>query len=589
MLALCAAGAALHAQQPPQPPPVFRSGASLVRVDVTVVNNHGDPVTSLTAADFEVEEDGVPQTVETFKLVSADGQASEGDDTSLAIRSAEHAAAEAARDEVRVFLIFWDDYHIDRMAPAIKGRAALEEFVRTAFAPTDLVALMDPLLPSDAIAFTRDRSELVQKIHKLEGRYGIYVPTRSAAEDAQLGTGQAARMRSEVTISALRGAAAQLGSLKEGRKAIVFVSEGLPALDRDGPTLIQELIQTANNNNTAIYTLDPRGLSGGVADVLWMLPASTGGQAFVNTNAPARALKQVVKDASAFYLLGYASTRAIADDGRFHSIKVHVKGQRLDVRARRGYWSPKPSETEKARAEAAVEAPKEISTALATVTAARSDRVLDVWAGVSPAAAGATVTVSWTPRTARANAVRGTVTVTDQNGGGSESVEAPLDAHRVTLAAGPGRHQLHIAARNAQDETIADETRAIDVPAFGDAMLTLGTPVVLCARNPVELRTIGEGRDLPPFAGRDFVRSDRLFVSVGVYGKSARSANVSARLVNRSGATLLPLMIARTAVEGRYAIVLPLSSVARGEYVIAITAEAGDDRAEALVPLRIVS
>src|SRR5205085_613518 len=98
----------------------------------------------LTADDFAVEEDGAPQTIQSFKFVSADGQPPSGDEDSLPIRSPEHAAAEAARDEVRVFVIFWDEYHIGRFAEAIKGRRALTTFVTTAFGPSDLVALMDP-------------------------------------------------------------------------------------------------------------------------------------------------------------------------------------------------------------------------------------------------------------------------------------------------------------------------------------------------------------------------------------------------------------------------------------------------------------
>ncbi len=131
---LLMAAVALAAQQPqPVQPPTFRAEANLVRVDVTVVDRHGEPVTTLAAADFAVEEDGVAQTVQSFKFVSADGHPPPGDDLSLAIRSPEHAAAEAARDEVRVFVIFWDEYHIDRFAEAIKGRKALSEFVSTAF------------------------------------------------------------------------------------------------------------------------------------------------------------------------------------------------------------------------------------------------------------------------------------------------------------------------------------------------------------------------------------------------------------------------------------------------------------------------
>ena len=125
------------ATQAPQPP-TFRAEASLVRVDVTVVDRHGEPVTTLTADDFAVQEDGVSQTVQSFKFVSADGQPPSGDDVSLAIRSPEHAAAEAARDDVRVFVIFWDEYHIGRFADAIKGRRALTDFVSSSFGAADL-------------------------------------------------------------------------------------------------------------------------------------------------------------------------------------------------------------------------------------------------------------------------------------------------------------------------------------------------------------------------------------------------------------------------------------------------------------------
>jgi hypothetical protein len=199
-LAHATAPAAQPPQPPPPQPPTFRTEANLVRVDVTVVDRHGEPVTTLSADDFAVEEDGAPQTVQSFKFVSADGQPPPGDDTSLAIRSPEHAAAEASRDEVRVFVIFWDEYHIGRFADAIRGRKALSDFVASGFGPTDLVALMDPLLPVDALRFTRDRTELANRIRKLEGRLGVYLPTRSAAEDEQQAHRDTARVRSEVTL-----------------------------------------------------------------------------------------------------------------------------------------------------------------------------------------------------------------------------------------------------------------------------------------------------------------------------------------------------------------------------------------------------
>jgi hypothetical protein len=116
--------------------------------------------------------------------------------------------------------------------------------------------------------------------------------------------------------------------------------------------------------------------------------------------------------------------------------------------------------------------------------------------------------------------------------------------------------------------------------------LTLGTPVVRRVRNVSELKALTDGAEAAPFAGREFTRTDRLFIHMAVYGASAANATVSARLLGRGGAALLPLAV--SAAGGTYHIDLPLSSVARGDYLIEIAATAGDDRTETLVPLRIL-
>ena len=68
---------AQQAAEQPQPPPGqprFRAGANLVRVDAYVTLD-GVAVKDLTAQDFEVLEDNVPQRVESFQLVQPRGQA----------------------------------------------------------------------------------------------------------------------------------------------------------------------------------------------------------------------------------------------------------------------------------------------------------------------------------------------------------------------------------------------------------------------------------------------------------------------------------------------------------------------------------
>ncbi len=69
-------------QSQPQPPPapsgadgqpIFRTGINFVRVDVIVTDKNGNPVGDLKPGDFELVEEGKPQTIETFKLISLDG------------------------------------------------------------------------------------------------------------------------------------------------------------------------------------------------------------------------------------------------------------------------------------------------------------------------------------------------------------------------------------------------------------------------------------------------------------------------------------------------------------------------------------
>src|SRR5262245_30844034 len=53
--------------------PVFRSGAQLTIVDVTVTDKSGRPIEGLTENDFTITEDGVPQTISLVAYQRVDG------------------------------------------------------------------------------------------------------------------------------------------------------------------------------------------------------------------------------------------------------------------------------------------------------------------------------------------------------------------------------------------------------------------------------------------------------------------------------------------------------------------------------------
>ena len=584
---LASAGMGVFAQDPPAPPQQapFRSGANVVRVDATVTDRAGEPVRSLTADDFEVLEDGVVKPITSFKLLEANGQPT--DDYSLPIRSAEHAAAEAARDDVRVFLIFWDEYHIGEFASSLRAREELKKFVLEAFGPTDLVAFMDPLTTLDGIRFTRDRRALAEHVHRLKGRRGVYIPPRSVLEETHLReTRDIEGIRSQITVGALRGALLHLGALREGRKTLILISESLGPLRDQTAKVMSDLMRTASDTNTAIVTVDPRGLQVGrgpgarPSDNLLALAYASGADPIV-TNDLAAPLRRIVRQASASYLLGYDGS-GLAMDGRFHQIKVRVKRGGLEVRARAGYWAPRASEIARARQTAAAAAlPPAVARAFQEMPAEVARRPVDVWVGVGPG----DVTVAWTPRAAFSSRTAASVDVEATTSGAAVHT-GDVPAHGVTFTAPAGELALTLTVRDVEGEIIDRQQRSVSVPLPSAAALALSTPIVFRARTPLELRSFEEAAP-PVHAGRDFERGDRLRVRVQLYGTDVAGAEVSARLLGARGASLAALPIAGTSTPGRYELDLAPSSISRGQFVIAIHARKGSERAEALVPFRV--
>ncbi|MGH9371968.1 MAG: VWA domain-containing protein [Vicinamibacterales bacterium] len=571
-------------------PPVFRTGTNLVRVDVSVMDKDGRPVRSLTADDFELRENGQLQAITSFKLVDATGQPT--DDLSLPIRSPEHAAAEAARDDVRVFLIFWDEYHIDQFGSAVRAREQLTRFVLESFGPTDLVGLMDQLTPVASLRFSRDRRALADQVHQLRGRRGVYVPARSAIEEAHLRNAQdVERIRSQVTASALKSAVMHLGMLRQGRKAVVFVSEGLGRLGQDGVRVVSDLIRTANDNNTAIYTVDPRGLQAGagsfvgMASLLAALADSTGAEPIVS-NDMTSALRKIVAHASAFYLLGY-SPKDGQLDGKFREIKVKVRQSGVEVRARNGYWAPRGSEVERARAIAAAAAlPSPVANAFRELTPDNSRRAADFWIGLSPQSETAVdVKVAWTPRPGPESRPSAAAVTIVAMRGEDRLFEGPVNDDGVSFKAAPGPLQVDFTIHDSAGEVIDREQREVEIPSPAKT-LGLATPVVSRARNAAELRALAAEPVPIPYAGREFSRTDRVLVRVFPYGSASANASVTAQLLGRRGDTLAELPIRRS-TKGGYQLDLPLTNLAAGEFVVAISARTTEDSVETYLPIRV--
>jgi VWFA-related protein len=603
-LAVCGVALAATTQQPPpqeepqQPqPPIFRANVELVRVDVSVMSRDGKAVEDLTAEDFEIEEDGLPQTVETVQFVRLSGQLPSERRESIDIRSLDHGRREAARDDVRVFVIFLDDYHVDKTPQInIPVRRALEEFVKQ-LGPYDVVAVMEPLTPLSHVEFTRNREEVLAQMQAFEGRRGEVFPVRSAAEEAQLSARNLSEVRASVTLDALNAIVTHLGGLREGRKSVLFVSQGPPVgLSNASPNFsrLQEVLRNANRGNVTINVLDPRPLGMGRFGsdyIARMLADTTGGRAIVNTNNPTKQLSQIIEDASAYYLLGYTPTRADMNDGKFHKISVNLKRRGLDLVARQGYWAPSAEEMRPRMVEPR---PTEVTNALSDLIKPVDGRDVDVWVGAARGAGGSTrLLVTWDPtnRYRNANPASAEVELLDEGGkpvGAPQTIAVKGDTGTsgvATIEAEPGSQTLRLTIKSATGEVIDQWRERVQVPSLSGE-LALATLRFYRARTPFELRALEADPSPTPVASRAFRTTDRVLVEAEVY-TAAAGVELTAELLNQEGKPLVTLPVPSVA-DGKARITLPLSSLARSTYVLRIHAKAGDLETRQLAPFRVV-
>jgi VWFA-related protein len=609
LLAVLVVSATLTAQQPPpqqapsaqSPPadpqaqqaasqpeqPIFRAGAELVRVDVGVTGRNDEPVLNLQASDFVVTEDDIPQTVETVQFIRLDGHRQVDNGESLEIRGMSQALVEAAKDDVRLFAIFLDDYHIDRHPTiTIPLRRALESFVEQ-LQPTDLVVLMDPLTTLDSLRYTRDKQQLLERIQKFEGRRGELFPVRSAVEEAQMTQRNIWELRAGVSLSALEAIITHFGGLREGRKSVLFVSQG-PPVGMPGSVnypRLEAALQAANRGNVTVHVLDPRPLGSapfGGAEALRRLSSETGGRAIINTNSPELGLKDVMADASAYYLIGYAPTRQLSD-GKFHRINVRVKRSGVRVSARRGYWAPTEAET---NPEPAPPPDPNLTGALRELVAPGGPdrRLVDLWVGTEPGDYGlSTVFVSWETGSRTAD-TPATVEVEPVTRTGASLYPAqtirtgPKDGGMPTVASfhlKPGPSALKVTIRTDGGAVLDRWTQSLVVPDYASASLKIGTPRVFRTRSLAETRAFDADPEPTPTASRRFRRTDRLVIDVP-YLADVGEPSVEAKLTNREGKVLAPLTLGK-GPERVVRVVLPLASLAPSTYTVRVEVHAGSN------------
>ena len=216
-----------------QPRPIFRAGANLVRVDVYPTRD-GKPVTDLTAADFEVFEDGTPQAIDAFEHVvvrPAGPQAVRREPNTI-----EQSRQLAANPRNRVFVLFLDVPHVT-IHGAWTVREPIIRMLDRVLGEDDLVGIMTPAMAASDVVLARKTDVLAGGLrdrwpwgerHTLQRseRERLYESCYPWAETKGLVDQLIARRRERMTLEALDELVQFLGGIRDDRKAILTLTEG---------------------------------------------------------------------------------------------------------------------------------------------------------------------------------------------------------------------------------------------------------------------------------------------------------------------------------------------------------------------------
>jgi len=339
--ALCAAAAVVGAQDAQQPTPTFRSEASYVQLPVRVLDARGEFVSGLTQSDFQLLEDGRPQTITAFSAVSI--PILPGDpapDVPLAAVDPV-ASNDATQVDGRVYLFVLDN-RAGSDSATLKVRQVVRGFISDRLSANDLAAVT-MTGAGRGQTFTRNRRLLRDAVDRF-------------ISDPQPESGV------HGVLNVIANTAEWMGSIQGRRKALVLVTPGqICALsDPECNEGLRHALRMAVQSDVSIYTVDPRGLvatqgapaeesdrpaafspaiTSGPLDGARYLADASGGFAIANTNNLSAGFERIVRENSSYYLLGYYSTNPIAD-GRMRKNGVTVARRGLQVVHRGGYVAP---------------------------------------------------------------------------------------------------------------------------------------------------------------------------------------------------------------------------------------------------------
>lgn len=591
----------------------FRTGVEAVVLDVSVLGRDGMPIRDLTAKDFTVLEDGIPQMVTLFTALDLpDVERS----VPAAFRNVPHdVRSNQEATEGAIVVVVLDDA-VTSTVKLVSGRRYAHE-VLDYLRPGDIAAVVYIVNKRAGQEFTRDRSRLAAAVDRW----------RMGGSD-----GAIAALAPRMVSDTLRVVVEGLADVPQKRKAIVFVSSGVQFDFAKGGTpegtdwqmileahaagtdmhYILDFFDVARRANVNVYCLDPTGLAGLDKDLgrefLQAVSLNTGGFTIAQTNDPRPGIEQIYRENASYYILGYTPSNE-RRDGRYRRIEVKVSRPGVTVRTRQGYFEPRSvkaasEKPEPERLETATSGffPRTAlpmqATAAPFALAGRSNAAVLFVLGIGPFEADATTGGPGSDEgidvLLSAYNMLGNLRASERfqaqpaEQPNAENGRAREVVSRLILPAG----QYHVRAAASVGGRTGSVYYDVEVPNFGKASLALSGLLLGRGTGTTSFPAAdGTNVTLPiaPTVQREFKRSDVVtaFVRVHQGGRSApASVVVSTRIEDERGNTAFA--IDRQLNASRFAasreadcrVELPLGRLAAGQYLLTIKATSGKRTAE---------
>jgi VWFA-related protein len=624
----------------------FRTGAHYVRVDAYPTRD-GRPIIGLTADDFELLEDGRPQTIDRVEFIDHPAWTPLGERRDP---NSQRDGFRLAQDpNYRVFVLYLDAFHVD-FSNSVRTKVPITELLNRMMGPQDLFGVLTPAQTVRDLLLGQLTLSIQEQLEQLPfwGIQGRYEPQPGEAELEFVFPADGPRLvalrRLDKVYSDLEELVATLGNLRDERKNVIFFSDSLVSppsrfrdiavdpnrrgrgnppgigvddtgtltmgsrnaadpdrlrleaersrlLSIDFDRRFRDLLRLSRQANVAFYTVRPGGLdvnsslmNNGTSN-LRVLADETDGIAVLASNDLRSDLGKVADDLSSHYVLGYYTDNT-RWDGQPRRLTVRLKTTGQTIRARREYRAPTDEEMASiTSARSAASAPAAPSLEKAALSAlarfSPSARVqaygaahgsdVAVVVEVSPAEAesgrwrqGADVEVLLTSKSGES------LTTTGRIEPGSRGA-----MFRLPAGADTGPWQAVVKVRG--EDPVGDADTVGIERAAGPL---LGKPLAYRAASAAAAA-------YRPAAIFHFRRTERVRLEWPLLDATASHEG---RLLDRNGNPLAVPVATATREEGGSTLLradLNLAPLGIGEYLIDVTATAGDTTERQVVAIRV--